>query len=352
VAAYLNDPLILSLVGTNANTVALSMVNTADGVTVPVYDAAAGGWQPGFGGTIGAGGSGGVLVRVTTIPTTLALGLWTVTVTATAYGGATGGGSWSFWLLVFSVDEGDQSTLNSVDLVFSWPPKRIDPEDPDDAINLDNYTVTGPVSPLAERLLQSAVYIGDNTIRLYFDGPLVPGEIYAIAIANVQAEGGGVLTPDPTTISFEAFGALRQPVPLVSQPTELYDIRNPQTAADAPQGAALGTFVIDDDGDLGVETRRRYLRKRIFRRLLTRKGSIVLEPDYGLAYDAKAPLKPAVLRRLQQDAESQLRQEQGVTGARVAVRQNPVEPGIVEMTVKVFDQFGDFTTNVTIGGDE
>jgi hypothetical protein len=351
VAAYLNDPLFLSLVGVNANTVVVSMVNTADGFTVPIYDGTGGGWQPGFSGFILGGGSGGVLVRVTTIPSTLTLGLWTVTVTATAYGGATGGGSWSFWLLVFSLDEGEQSTLNSVDLVFSWPPKHTDPADPSDGINLDNYTVTGPVSPLDERLLQSVVYLGDNTLRLYFDGPLVPGELYAIAIANVEASGGGALTPDPTNISFVAFGADAEPVPLERQPAGAWDIRNPQTAADAPQNADLGTFVIDDTGDLGVETRRRYLRKRVFRRLTTRKGSNVLEPGYGLEYEAKGLQTPARLRRLQQDAETQLRQEPGVRGVRASVAQDAVAPGIVVLTVRVFDEFGDFTEAVQIGGE-
>jgi hypothetical protein len=351
VAAYLNDPLSFSLVGVNANTLVASIVNTADGFTVPIYDGTAGGWQPGFNGQLIGGGSGGIVIQVTTIPSTLSLGLWTATVTAAAYGGATGGGSWSFWLLVFSVSEGEQSTLNSVDIAFSWEPLHIDPNDPKDGVNLDNYTVTGPVSPLADRLLQSVVYLGDDMLRLYFDGPLVPGELYAIAIANIETEGGAPLTPDPTTISFVAFGASADPVPLERQPSEAWDIRNPQTAADAPQGAALGTFVIDDDGDLGVESRRRYLRKRVFRRLTTRKGSNVLEPEYGLEYEPKKLQTPARLRRLQQSAELQLKREPGVLGVRAAVAQDPVAPGIVILTVQVFDEFGDFTEAVSIGGE-
>lgn len=350
-ATFLNDPLLFSLVGVNANTVVVSMVNATDGVTIPIYDGPGTGWQTGFSGIIGGGGSGGVLVTVTTIPTTLTLGLYTVTVTATAYGGATGGGAWSFWLLLFAVSDGDQETLNAVDIVFTWEPKHLDPQDPSDGVNLDNYTVTGPVSPLAERLLQAVTYQGDDTLRLWFDGPLVPGEVYAIAIANVETDGGGALIPDPTTISFTAFGASAEPVALETQPAEQWDLRNPQTGTDAPEGAALGTFVIDDDGDLGVESSRQYLRKRIFRRLTTQRGTILLEPDYGVSYQAKGPQTPAVLRRLQQDAEMQVRQEPGVNEVRATVGQHPSNTAIVVIGLRVFDQFGDFTTRVPIGGE-
>jgi hypothetical protein len=349
VATWLNDPLFFTLSGVLPSSIVVSMTHPDLGGPTLIYDASLGGWQPGFNGTFGAGGSGGTIVSVTTIPATLPVGLWTVTVTATSYGGAPGGGSWSFWLLIFSVEEGDQSTLNSVDIVFSWEPKHIDPNDPADGINLANYVVTGPVSPFPSRLLQSVVYQGDDTLRLFFDGQLVPGEIYGIQLANVEAIGGSPLTPDPSSFTFTAFGASTQPVPLERQPAEQWDIRNPQTAADAPQGAALGTFVIDDDGDLGVESRRRYLRKRIFRRLLTKKGANVLEPDYGLDYEAKGLQTPARLRRLQQDAETQLRREPNVTGVRVAVGQDAFEPGIVVLTVRVFDEFGDFTEQVRIG---
>lgn len=350
-AAFLNDPLFLTLDGVLPSSIVVSMQLGSE-PPILIYDATLGGWQTGFNGAFGAGGSGGVVVSVTTIPTTLASGLWTVTVTATAYGGATGGGSWSFWLLLFEVEQGFQSTLNSVDVVFSWEPKHIDPNAPPDGINLGNYTVVGPVSPFPNRLLQAVVYWDDDTLRIFFDGPLVAGETYAITIANVEAIGGASITPDPTSFSFIAFAADSDPVPLEQQPTEQWDIRNPQTARDAPEGAALGTFVIDDDGDLGVETRRQYLRKRIWRRLTTQKGTIVIEPDYGIAYEAKGLQTPARLRRLQQDVEMQVRQEPSVTQVRATVQNDPSEPGIVIIDLKVFDEFGDFSTRVPIGGGE
>ena len=118
-AAFLNDPLFLTLNGVLPSSIVISMKHV-DGAPILVYDATLGGWQLGFNGTFGAGGSGGVVPSVTTIPTTLPEGLWTVTVTATAYGGATGGGSWPFWLLLFEISDAYQSTLNSVDVIFSW----------------------------------------------------------------------------------------------------------------------------------------------------------------------------------------------------------------------------------------
>ena len=246
-----------------------------------------------------------------------------------------------------------QVTLNAVEIVFDLEPQHLDPEDPDDGTNIDNYTVTGPVAPFAARLVQVVTYEGDDTIRVWFDGPLVPGELYAFSVDNiVSTVTAAPLAPSPTLFSFIAFGADSSPVALVSQPTQRWDLRNPQAPADAPEGAALGTFVIDDDGDLGVETRRKYLRKRIFRRLTTRKGSIVLEPTYGLDYEAQGLQTPARLRRLQQDAEMQIRQEPGVTRVRASVAQHPMAPGIVVITLRVFDEFGDFSAKVPVGGGE
>lgn len=351
-AAFLNDPLFLTLQGVLPSSIVIR-IQRSEGAPILVYDATLGGWQPGYNGSFGAGGSGGVVPSVTTIPTTLPLGLWTVTVTATAYGGATGGGSWSFWLLLFEVEDAYQSTLNTVDVEFSWEPKHLDPEDSTDGINLANYTVVGPVAPLAERLMQAVTYEGDNTLRMWFDGSLVPGEVYSISLDNIEAVGGAApLAPSPTTFSFTAFGADAEPVPLEQQPAQQWDIRNPQTPRDAPEAQPLGTFVIDDDGDLGVETRRQYLRKRIYRRLTTKKGEMILDPDYGITYEEKQLIRTTTLRRLQQDIESQVRQEFGVTGARAAVGQHAQFPGIVQVRLRVFDEFGDFTEELTLGGGD
>lgn len=245
------------------------------------------------------------------------------------------------------VDSIEQSTLNSVDVTFEEEPKKVDPSDPADSLNLSNYTVTGPVSPLIERLIQSAQYLGDNTVRIYFDGPLVPDEFYTITVFNVESIEGTAISPSGSAGSFVAFDADSDPIPLERQPSNRYDIRNPQTERDAPQGEPLGTFVFDDDGDLGKETKRRYLRKRVWRRIGTKKGGFFHMSNYGLRLDDKKTYNVSRLRRLISEIESQVTEERDVISARASVQQ--LAPGVILVKLRIHDIFGVFDTEKTIG---
>jgi hypothetical protein len=243
-----------------------------------------------------------------------------------------------------------QSTLNTVDLVFSEEPNHLDPVNPDDAFHIPNYTVTGPVSPLPERLIQAVSYEGDNTVRLWFDGPLVPDEIYNFSITDIEGESGNILVGEPILLSLTAFGADRVPVPLQQDPRQSWDIRNPQSPDDAPQNAPLGTFVLNDDGDLDIETKRQYLRKRIFRRLGTRKGAMYHLPEYGLELADKTLYTGTTLRQLQQEVESQISLEPDVVSVRASAQQ--LLPGVVIVKIVVSDRFGSFDMTDTLGGGD
>ena len=118
------------------------------------------------------------------------------------------------------------------------------------------------------------------------------------------------------------------------------DIRNPQATRDAPQGEPLGTFIIDADGDIGIESGRMYLRKRIFRRLSTPKGSMFHDPNYGVMPQLKGLYRPADLRKLVQDVEAQVKSEPDVIACRATVRE--LTPGVVVCELKVTDKLGVF----------
>jgi len=241
-----------------------------------------------------------------------------------------------------------QSSLNTVDIELDHEPRHLDPADPRDALYLPAYTVTGPASPA--RLVQAVTYVGDNTLRLWFDGELVEGASYSLSITGLVSIEGFALSPDPMSGSFVAYGPDRRPVPLREHPAARFDLRNPQVERDAPVGEPLGTFVIDTEGDLDIEGARAYLRKRIFRRLSTRRGTMLHEPGYGLLLRDAGLYRPAALRALQQDIEAQLRAEPDVRSARATVSQ--LAPGVVYCRLKVTDDLGLVELDMMLRGEE
>jgi hypothetical protein len=242
--------------------------------------------------------------------------------------------------------DGIQRTLNSVEIEFETEPKHIDPIDPTDGRYLDAYTISGPVSPA--RLAQHVEYEDPNKLLLYFDGELVEGERYIISLTGLENVNGGELEPDPSIFEFFAFGEKTPPTALVDQ-TLRYDIRNPQTERDAPSDGALGTFVVRG-GDLDIETARRYLRKRIWRRLATRRGSMRHIPSYGLEYDDKAPATTTILRGLKNQIEEQIKSEPDVRGVSASVSE--IEIGVFHIRITVLDKFGQFDDEGVLGGEE
>jgi hypothetical protein len=235
-----------------------------------------------------------------------------------------------------------QRTMNTVEILFDSEPLHLDPADPIDSLNLDNYvtTVTNVSSDDPERLLQYIDYISENTIRLWYDGPLVKDGQYQIEISDIENTLGNQIFPNPTTISFEAFdrekGSLEN-----AQPTSIsMDLTNPQTPSTAGQQQSLGTFQIDDKGDFINDSGRTSLKKRIMRRISTKKGGFFHLADYGLKIGEGELITPTKLRKLQVDAENQIKREPEVIALRVVVEQ--IFPGIVKMLVKVQDNLGTF----------
>jgi len=231
-----------------------------------------------------------------------------------------------------------QYAINAVDVTFTDPPPpTLDPFALLDALNLGEYTVTRvvpfglEVPPL--RLLQLAESQGGVVVRLFFDGPLVEGLEYTITWA-----GGG-------SASFVAFGSTRQVETRRQVVRDRFDIANPQTERDAQStGAALGTFQPNDTGGLQLESRRRYLRKRILRRLSTAPGGFYHLQGYGLRPGSKRLLSPTRAREMVVDARAQIRSEPGVLDARVTIVE--LVPGVYRMDIRVEDEFGAFDMTV------
>lgn len=301
-------------------------------------------FQPGYSGTINANASNGYDVRLSNHPV-FEPGAWQADAYVEDDAAASATLNWSWTVGSMAIVSGSQSSLNAVDIEFDEDPRFLDPLDPNDARNLSNYSITGPASPA--RLLLSVEYLETNRIRLHYDGAFVAGELYVIGVSNVISTLGHLVNPSPSTFQFIAYGADAAPIPLVEQ-TSPSDIRNPQTSRDAPTDGSLGTYVVKS-GDLDIESARQYLRKRIWRRLGTRKGSMFHLPNYGLELNDKSLYTPTELRRLQNEILQQIGSEDGVRAVAVSIRQLAI--GVVLVKISVTDKFGTFTDEGAIGGE-
>lgn len=97
----------------------------------------------------------------------------------------------------------------------------------------------------------------------------------------------------------------------------------------------LGTYLVDDSGDYAMDEGVASLRKRILRRLVTRKGGFAHLPSYGvgvLGY-GKTLARAASLSTLLAEAEVQIAREPDVARVRVVPRSD--RPGLVVLNVLV-----------------
>lgn len=120
----------------------------------------------------------------------------------------------------------------------------------------------------------------------------------------------------PSTATF--YGLYRQLTqPSLASPTPSRDFANPQSALGAasmpnPNFATLGVFGAGNDGDYAIDSGDVSYKKRVYRRMSTRKGGFIfLPPDYGvgLPYQVKQLATPSRRQEIAADIEQQIAQE-------------------------------------------
>lgn len=90
---------------------------------------------------------------------------------------------------------------------FTQVPKQSNPAGPNDALNVANYTLTGP---LTVAIVSASVVGGDpQSIYLTLSAPLATG-LWTLAVANIQTPGGAGLLP-PLALQFSVEGARSSP---------------------------------------------------------------------------------------------------------------------------------------------
>lgn len=244
----------------------------------------------------------------------------------------------------FAVDEARQVAMNAVDVSFVGTPAASDPATFWDALNPANWSlsVRSPADAVL-RLVQFVERRDAHTVRVFVDGPLSAPAVYRLTIATtVEDELGRPVAVSCRDLDFHTFARFR-PAPTASLPAEApTDLMNPWQVRDAEftDPPPLGTFQINDRGDLALEAGRAYLRKRIFRRATTGIGEFFHLPQYGFAEPLKGKITPDLLRRMQARAQAQIAREPDVLAVRVEASQVSGAPGVVLLDIKATDRYG------------
>jgi hypothetical protein len=227
--------------------------------------------------------------------------------------------------------------------------------DAQDGLRRDKFSVTAEASTDFDGAPARAVLVAsiakvresyDQQIDVFTDRPMSHwGSLYTVRVRDLWGVSGAAL--DLLAASVTVFGQQQgAPPPLTDRAVATRDFANPQSAREvigvAPSAALalLGTFQVDDTGDYAADQGLASYKKRIFRRLTTRKGKFRHLLGYGVGFPGavKTLARPGVVAALVADAEDQIRQEPETRA--VSVRLVQSVPGLAYFSVKVQTSIG------------
>lgn len=234
--------------------------------------------------------------------------------------------------------------------------------DPGDAAAMARYslvTVDGtgidgePVRPVFPIVAELVAGSGQRVIDLSVDRPFSHWPCrYRVSVNGILSLTGALLVAGSSLIFdgvHHALPALQPDLVIAAR-----DIANPQTRSalfdplpitDSP--LALGAFPTDATGDYAFDEGAVSYKKRVIRRLITRRGRFAHLPNYGVGILAsvKQLARQGVREALAAEAESQIRQEPETIGVKVTIK---VESGIAFYQVRAKCKFGDVDTTVPV----
>jgi hypothetical protein len=158
--------------------------------------------------------------------------------------------------------------------------------------------------------------------------------VYVVSFVGIYAQDfGSSITGD---IRIEATFKVIEP-PRIDQARPVRDFAMPAVPAADGIEIDFGAFVVDDTGDYAYDEGVTSLRKRVIRRMITRKGAFAHLPDYGVSIPdyAKRLAVSSVLSQLAADAEAQISREPDVAKVKVTARVDPRIPNLVRFLVLV-----------------
>jgi len=176
------------------------------------------------------------------------------------------------------------------------------------------------------------------------DRPMSPWPArYLVSVNQLVSADGSLLAVGGTSMMMEAVYRTLRPQS-TSDPSPSRDIANPQTYSaqldPLPQAGdplALGVIPIDASGDYAFDQGITQLKKRIFRRLLTPRGSFLALPEYGVGIGlyGKQLSVEAVRQQICEEAQKQIAQEPDVAAVRVTALTDLTNPAVTIFRIKV-----------------
>lgn len=222
-----------------------------------------------------------------------------------------------------------------VRVVYSEEPLHRSPAGKYDALNPGNYSIEAEVGSAPNVMVvgigstmrvppaPGVVGVDERGFDLHTDRALVVDVLYRVTVVRVRAKPGGELGT-PYSATFHGMVMLNT----VNRP------RNPVPLFDWQNSFDRGTWVVDDSGDLAPEDERASVRKRIFRRLVTPKGSFRFLPGYGVGLSLKGPMLPRDLQPLQAEIVRQIKLEPEVQDVSVSLELDPLGLLTVSLAVR------------------
>lgn len=231
--------------------------------------------------------------------------------------------------------------------------------DPGDASQVSHYGISPDMNSVGiDGLPPRAVFPGkvvkpfdsDGTmLELWLDRAMSPtGALYRVTVSNIVAVSGNPLLTTSAT-----FNGVRQGLPqvVIDAIVGNRDFANPQStsAGISLTNNDLGKYHYDSTGDIGIDQGLVSYKKRVFRRLTTRKGAFRHNPSYGVLIpnSVKRLARANLVDSIAADAEDQIRQEPETV--KVSVRIVPATtPGLYVYRVTAQTTFGDLTHDVPV----
>jgi hypothetical protein len=232
---------------------------------------------------------------------------------------------------------------NLVRVSFSEPPKYTRDLDANDASDPRRFSIqvvpgtsgldgapTRPVRPCKVDVSREQL-AGGASLDVWVDRHFSPHASQYVITANQLVSGAGLpLEPGFTSAPFYGLMALLGPnVPELAVPRS--DFAQPDNLAALldPIGSTspdlLGDMPVDTAGDYASDDGITSFKKRCFRRLTTKKNSMLHLPGYGVGTleQAKRIGLPEIRAQLRADAESQLREEPETIDCSVDLQTDP-----------------------------
>ncbi len=265
---------------------------------------------------------------------------------------------------------------NVVRLFFSQPVYFSSVLDPPDASNIVHYTID-PVDGSTDQLGQPARPVNvifaqlpnaassppvdpgavGTAIDLLLDRPMssLPAS-YTVNVFGLMNDKQ-TTSLDPTSVTFPAVYRELSP-PSLETAAPMRDIANPQTLAALKEVApdvlnAIATFVVGDDGDYAFDQGVTNLKKRVIRRIFTKKGGFLHLPNYGVGITSygKKLARLDTIGKITTDARIQIQREPDVAKALISSDVRRTVPEMLRLHIAIKPRGArsqKFTVNVPI----